>query len=76
VTAYKTVRGELKKYNEELTEKPEMIILTKTDVVSAEDVIAKQKALKRYGVVFPVSVIDEQSVKILSDAIVDRLNKK
>lgn len=76
VTAYKTVREELEKYNEELTEKPEMIVLTKTDTVSPEDVKLKQKALKRYGEVYVTSVIDEASVKILSDAIVSRLNKK
>ncbi len=76
VVAYKTIREELKKYSEELTDKPEMIILTKTDMVTPEEVKEKQKKLKRYGEIYTVSVIDDQSVKSLSEAIVMRLNKK
>lgn len=72
---YKTVRDELNKYNDELTGKPELIILTKTDSVTPDEVKIKKKALSKFGDVYTVSVIDEDSVKKLSDAIVSRLRK-
>ncbi len=76
--AYKTIRDELSKYSDELMEKPEMIILTKTDLITPEEVKAKKKALSKFAKsdsVITVSVMDQATVKALSDAIVLRLNK-
>jgi GTP-binding protein len=46
-TAYKTIRGELEAYDEELAEKPEIVVLNKVDSIEADDVKEKVKVLKR-----------------------------
>jgi GTP-binding protein len=46
-TAYKTIRGELAAYAEELAEKPEIVVLNKIDAMSPGDVKDKVKVLKR-----------------------------
>lgn len=59
-----------------LTEKPEIVILTKTDTVDEKTLAAKKKALKKVaGEVFEVSVLDTDSVKKLSKTIVTQLQK-
>jgi GTP-binding protein len=45
--AYKTIRNELAAYDEELAEKPEILVLNKIDAISDEDVKEKVKILKR-----------------------------
>jgi GTP-binding protein len=47
VGAYKTVRRELKQHNSELMDKPELLVLNKCDVVGADDIAEKKKALKK-----------------------------
>jgi len=46
-TAYKTIRGELGAYAEELAEKPEIVVLNKIDAIDADEVKEKVKVLKR-----------------------------
>jgi len=46
-TAYKTIRGELAAYAEELAEKPEIVVLNKTDAMSPDDIKDRVKVLKR-----------------------------
>ena len=46
-TAYKTIRGELAAYAEELAEKPEIVVLNKIDAIDADEVKEKVKVLKR-----------------------------
>jgi GTP-binding protein len=46
-TAYKTIRGELAAYNEELAEKPELVVLNKIDAIDPDEVKEKVKQLKR-----------------------------
>ncbi len=77
--AYKTIRKELDAYEHELTQKPEIVILTKTDTVDAAEVQKKLKALKTLnknsgGIdVISVSVHDLESIKKLSDTIINKL---
>lgn len=74
--AYKTIRKELEAYSEELTQKPEIVVLTKTDTVDAKDLAKKQKALAKLAdEVVDVSILDEKSVKKFSDMLVKRLTK-
>jgi GTP-binding protein len=47
VAAYRTVRGELANYGEVLAGKPEIVVLSKVDAISAEEAAAKVLALKR-----------------------------
>ena len=46
-SAYRIIRGELAAYDEELAEKPEMLVLNKIDALSEDDIKDKVKTLKR-----------------------------
>jgi GTP-binding protein len=73
---YTTIRKELKNYNKELAEKPEIIILTKTDVTTPERVKKELKTFKKnHEHVFAVSVLDDTSLKELKDNLVKILRK-
>ena len=67
--AYQTIRLELHAYDQSLLDKPEIIILTKTDLVSKE---ALEKAKNTLSVFFPakifaLSILDDKSVKSFAD---------
>ena len=83
--AYKEIRKELEKYDEALnlgedglSEKQEIIILTKTDVVDDEKIVAKKVAdfKKINKEVFVLSLFDDKIVKKFHDALVKILKKK
>ncbi len=84
VAAYKTVREELKKYGEGLTDKLEIIILSKTDTVTPKVVAAARKKMEKYlkkdengkviGKIFEVSVLDDMAIKKLSEELVKILS--
>ena len=57
---YRTVRKEIMQFNPELTEKPEIILLTKSDMMSDKDLEKKQKILKKRGKVYLVSILDDR----------------
>ena len=69
--AYQTVREELRQYDPELTAKPEIVVLTKTDIVDdplhLEKEVAKIK--KVADVVLTLSLYDEDSLKALGDVL-------
>lgn len=66
LAAYKIIREELKAHNPALLKKPEVIILTKTDLVSVADLIKKKKSLvKKCATVLSVSIVDDKSLKKL-----------
>ncbi len=71
---YLTVRKELEKFGEGLTEKKEVIILTKTDLVDAKTV---EKAIKVFSKlkkeVLTVSVLDDKAIKKLGEELVKLL---
>lgn len=46
-SAYKIIRGELAAYDEELAEKPEIVVLNKVDALTDDDIKDKVKVLKR-----------------------------
>lgn len=81
--AYETVRGELEKYGNGLSEKEEIILLTKTDTVSdatADDntkliATTKKKFEKLRDHVFTVTLFDDESVKAFRDELVQILKK-
>jgi len=73
---YKTISGELEKFGEGLTDKREVIILTKTDLVDADTVKkAKAKLIKLNKNIQTVSVIDDGSVKKLGEYLTKMLAK-
>lgn len=67
---YQVVRKELEKYNPELIEKPEIIILTKTDLMDKKQVKQKMTQLKKFKKkIIPVSIHDWDSIKELEKAL-------
>ena len=74
VHVYKTIRSELEKYGHGLSEKDEAVILTKTDMVSKAAVTAARKSLKKLNArIYDVSVLDDASIKKLSEDIIKLL---
>jgi len=83
--SYKEIRKELEKYDkslnlgeDSLSLKEEIIILTKTDVVDDQKVVAKKIAdFKKISKnVFTLSLFDDKMVKKFQDALVKILKKK
>lgn len=73
--AYKTIRDELGAHDKALTEKDELVVLTKTDTVAQAAVDAAQQALATESGkdVITTSIIDDASIKELRDTLVQRL---
>lgn len=75
--AYETIREELQKFDESLTKKDEIILLTKTDVTNIEVVEATLKKFEKLGKpVFAVTLFDEAGVKEFKDSLVKILKKE
>ena len=74
---YETVRDEISRFGEgELAHKPELIILTKSDTRAPAQTAAIKKQFAKKGIgVEVVSVLDDEMVKRLGDAIVAALRK-
>lgn len=76
IGVYKMIREELEKYGDGLADKPEVIILTKTDIVDAKAIAAARKKLEKYNKdILEVSVLDDASVKKVGEEITKRLGK-
>ncbi len=72
---YQTIRQELEKYDNSLTEKEEWLILTKTDLVDQSKIDSIKKDFLDLGKekIFSISYKDEIAIKELRDSIVQRL---
>jgi GTP-binding protein len=68
---YQAIRHELESYGTVLAKKPEIIILTKSDLVNAKDL---ETALKSTKARLAVSIVDNQSLKALNDLISSKLS--
>ncbi|MBI4067548.1 GTPase ObgE [Candidatus Gottesmanbacteria bacterium] len=68
-TDYKIVRGELEKFNPLLTQKPEVIVLTKSDTVKQVELVKKRNKLQKYGRVVEVSIHDWDSLEKLKSIL-------
>ena len=75
--AYKEIRKELGSYDKALLEKREVIILTKTDIVTDQKKIDKVKKEfeKLESTVYTLSLFDDKSLKKLIDGLVKMLRK-
>jgi GTP-binding protein len=73
---YQTVRTELAAHDPELVDKPELIFITKTDMISDARLAEILKSMKKKGrEVATVSVLDDALVKKASDSIVQFIQK-
>lgn len=76
VKTYEIIRGELEAFDEGLSQKPEVVILTKIDTVSSAEVLKKQKALqKKNKNVWTLTLLDDGSIKACRDDLVKLLRK-
>jgi GTP-binding protein len=66
--AYRTIRKELEAYGEGLTEKPEIVALSKCDAMTEEQIEAQVKALKKAAKKTPL-VLSAQSKQGVSEAL-------
>lgn len=71
IAAYDTIRKELAAYSPELGAKPELVLLSRADEVSAEDLIAIQKKLEKHtkATIIPVSIFDDTTLQNLTREI-------
>jgi len=75
--SYEIIRNELKAFNPELLERAEHIFLSKTDLVSREEVEQKLKKLKVLNKeVIPISVIDENSLEQVHKLLCEIIKQK
>lgn len=77
VAAYREVRKELESFGQGLGEKPEIIILSKIDLISPSicETKARDLATKTGREVYPVTTTDPKSVKKLSDLLAKIFSK-
>ncbi len=78
LAAYHTVRKELEAHDEVLAKKHEIIILTKTDTVTPERVLAVTKIMKKANPkseIFAISIIDDVAMKAFKDDLIKLLRK-
>ncbi|HYE23340.1 MAG TPA: GTPase ObgE [Candidatus Paceibacterota bacterium] len=76
VEAYKSIRAELEAFGQELSGKPEIVVLSKADSVSEEELEAKRKALVEVSgkEVYVVSILDDELLKSFSDRLSQMLS--
>ncbi len=77
--AYTTIRTELAAYDATLAEKPEVVLLTKTDLLDAAGIKTRLAALKKIAPhalhVFGLNIYDDASLKAFSDFMTQYLEK-
>ncbi len=74
---YKIVRSELKKFDPILTKKKEVLVLTKSDMVSPENLSKIIKLTKKLNKsVLTVSLYDDKSVKEIQDELIKLLQSE
>lgn len=78
VQTYRIIRKELEAFGTDLGSKKELVLLTKTDLVSPEEVETKKKEFADAGIaVFEtVSVSDSESLKKVSDLLIKELKNR
>jgi GTP-binding protein len=75
VISYDTVRKELSDFSKELADKEEIILLTKTDLVSEDKLNLAMKSLKKKNPeVYAISAIDDDSLKSFQILLSKRLS--
>ena len=76
LAVYETVRKELSAFDKDLASKHEIIILTKTDMVTPEHVKEVQLAMKKtypHSEVFTITILDDKGMKEFQDELLKLL---
>ncbi len=72
LAVYKTVRNELSAFDKDLAAKHEIIILTKTDMVTPEHVKEVELAMKKtypHSEIFSITILDDVGMKTFQDEL-------
>jgi GTP-binding protein len=74
---YTVIRNELGKYDEELLVRHEIVVLSKSDMVTDEELVSKKKELEKATgkEVLVLSLFDETKVKAFGDFLIKVLSK-
>jgi len=77
-SAYRAIRDELNSFGRELSDKPELVVLSKTDLLDEETKEQKIKELSEAAgqAAIPLSVIDDELLKSFSDTLAKTLEKR
>lgn len=74
--SYDAIRKELEAYDPTLTEKVEIIVLTKSDVVEPERLLEVKRSFEHLGrEVLTVSILDDEQLKIFQDRLMEILRR-
>lgn len=76
LAVYETVRKELAAYDKDLASKHEIIVLTKTDMVTPERVKEVEMAMKKtypHSEIFTISILDDEVMKSFQDDLLKLL---
>lgn len=75
---YQTVRGELDEFSDALTEKDEVIVVTKSDTADQKKIDEAVEKLQQYSEhdVYVVSILDDEKIKFFQDELVKILREK
>jgi GTP-binding protein len=74
--SYIAIKKELEKFNPELIKRPEMILITKTDVLADGELDPILKQFEQFGIpVMSISLYDDESIKKFSDTLVQKLRE-
>ncbi len=70
---YRTIRSELKNFNNNLLEKDELVVLTKTDLSVNKDLGDKLKKIKKLNLdCMLVSIINDESIRNLASKLLEK----
>lgn len=77
ISAYRNIRTELDSFGEHLADKPEIIVLSKSDMVTPEEgeKLANELRAATGKEVVTVSIIDDQALKNFSDTLAQHLRQ-
>jgi GTPase len=72
--SYELVRQEFAQFNPELLMKPELILLTKTDLINSDDISDKKKLFQKLNKeVYSCSIYDAKSIDLLKDILIKKI---
>lgn len=78
VERYKTIRGELKKYSDELSNRPEIIALNKIDALTEDKILEKTSLLEKATgqKVYPISAVANTGVRVVLEELLKYVLKE
>tara|TARA_R110002050_G_scaffold57442_3_gene129540 strand:- start:4527 stop:5531 length:1005 start_codon:yes stop_codon:yes gene_type:complete len=78
VERYKTIRGELKKYSDELSNRPEIIALNKIDALTEDKILEKTSLLEKATgqKIYPISAVANTGVRVVLEELLKYVLKE